>query len=219
MKRTRLVDILLRPFVVVVARVLFRLKTHNRNVIPKSGGIIIAGNHISDWDPPFVGAAVHRGVYFMAKSELFQNPISRWFLSALGAFPVYRRASVNKQALNTARDHVLAGEALIIFPEGTRSKDGRLLPAKAGVGHIAEATGAPVYPFFVSGTDHPLGALFFRTRFRVRFGSVISPETLGKCHEEGGARQSAEYIMQKVSELKQIDEEKGKKGKLNERTE
>ena len=214
MNRTPLVDFLLRPFVAVVARVLFRLKTHNRSVIPKKGGIIIAGNHISDWDPPFVGAAVPRGIYFMAKSELFRNPISRWFLTSLGAFPVYRKASVNKLALNTARDHVLAGEGLIIFPEGTRSKDGRMLPAKAGVGHIAHATGVPVYPFFVSGTDRPLAALFFRTRFKVRFGEPISPETLMKCHEEGGPGRSAEYIMQKVKELKKIEERK--KGKMNE---
>ncbi len=218
MNRTPLVDFLLRPFVAVVARVLFRLKTYNRHIIPKKGGIIIAGNHISDWDPPFIGAAVPRGIYFMAKSELFSNPLSSWFLSALGAFPVYRKASVNKDALNTARDHVLAGKGLVIFPEGTRSKNGRMLPAKAGVGHIAHATGVPVYPFFVRGTDHPLGALFFRTRFLVRFGEPISPEILRKCHEEGGPKRSAEYIMQKVRELKEI-EENVKKGKMNERTE
>lgn len=210
MKRVCLVDILIRPFVVVVARVLFRLKTINKNIIPKEGGIIIAGNHISDWDPPFVGAAVHRGAHFMAKSELFEKPFISTLMYAMGAFPVYRKASVNKEAMKTARDLVKAGKAMIIFPEGTRSRNGKLLPAKAGVGHIAHATGAPVYPFFVSGTDRPLAAFLFRTRFRVRFGEPISPETLLKCNEEGGPRRSAEYIMQKVKELK-IEEIKERK--------
>lgn len=214
MRRTPLVDYLLRPFVSIVARALFRLKTTNRGVIPKNGGIIIAGNHISDWDPPFVGAAVPRGVHFMAKSELFRNPIGGVFLTALGAFPVYRKATVNNQAMKTARDLVEAGKALIIFPEGTRSKTGRLLPAKAGVGHIAHSTGATVYPFYVKGTDHPLATLFFRNRFSVRFGEPISPETLRKCYEEGGSKGSADYIMQKVSELK--IEENRRKGKPNE---
>ncbi len=201
-KRSRLVDSLVRPFVYVLARVFFRLRTVNQDIIPREGGIILAGNHISDWDPPFVGAAVPRGVHFMAKSELFRNPLFGKFLLGLGAFPVYRKAAVNSEAMRTARDLVMEGKALIIFPEGTRSKTGKLLPPKAGVGHIAHSTAAAVYPFFVRGTDHPLGALFFRNRFSVRFGDPIPPETLEKCHIEGGPSASAEYIMQRIRELK-----------------
>ncbi len=201
-KRSRLVDSLVRPFVYIMAKVFFRLKTTNQQIIPRQGGIILAGNHISDWDPPFVGAAVPRGVHFMAKSELFSNPLVGSFLRGLGAFPVYRKAAVNSEALRTARDLVNEGKAIIIFPEGTRSKTGRLLPPKAGVGHIAHSTGAQVYPFFVRGTDHPLGALFFRNRFSVRFGDPILPETIEKCHQEGGPAGIAAYIMDKIRELK-----------------
>lgn len=209
MKRSPLVDILLRPFVYVVAILLFRLKTVNKGIIPKKGGIIIAGNHISDWDPPFVGAAIPRGVHFMAKSELFSNPVSAFILTAMGAFPVYRTASVNSSALRTAADIIKDGKALVIFPEGTRSKTGKMLPARAGVGYIAHASGAPVFPFFISGTDHPLGALFFKTRFSVSFGDPISPETMKELHAAGGPARCADYILEKVKEVRDRNKMKG----------
>jgi 1-acyl-sn-glycerol-3-phosphate acyltransferase len=208
-KRSPLVDILLRPFVYVSAMLLFRLKTVNKGIIPKKGGIIIAGNHISDWDPPFVGAAIPRGVHFMAKSELFATPLSAFLLSALGAFPVYRQASVNSDALRTAAQVIKDGKALVIFPEGTRSKTGKMLPAKAGVGYIAHAAGVPVFPFYISGTDHPLGALFFKTRFSVTFGDPITPEKMKELHDTGGPGRCADYILEKVKEIRDRNKMKG----------
>jgi len=216
MKRSPFVDILLRPLITIIAAVFFRLKAENRKFIPR-GGLILAGNHISDWDPPFIAAAVPRGVHFMAKSEMFKTALLSNVMHALGAFPVNRSSSVNSDALKTAIDLVLDGNAVIIFPEGTRSKTGRLLPSKAGVGYMAHATKAPVVPFFISGTDHPIGAFFFKARFCITFGAPLTSEELEKHYESGGPGESARYIMEKVKEMKDIKENKveTEKGTLN----
>lgn len=212
MKRSRLVDIILRPLMTSIAVLFFRLKVKNHRGFPK-GPLILAGNHISNWDPPFIAAAVPRGVHFMAKSGLFKTPSLSWIMHKLGAFPINRKSSVNSGAINTAIELINQGAAVIIFPEGTRSKDGVMLPAKAGVGYIAHATGAPVMPFFLEGMDEPKKSLFFKSRFRVTFGQVISPETLEIRFGEGGSKKSAEYIMEQIKEVKKIEQTQRRRGK------
>ncbi len=205
LERSFITDILLKPLASILLLVFFRLSVKGARKLPRKGGFIVAGNHISDMDPPVAGVAVPRASFFMAKSELFRNPISGSFLRLMGAFPVYRRASVNSDALKTAEKVVKSGKVLIIFPEGTRTKDGKMLPAKAGVGYIAINTGAPVCPFWISGTDNPVGALLFKHRFRVVFGDPITPETVSALNEQGGPKKIAEYIMDKVKEIKETN--------------
>jgi len=201
MKRSPLVDIIIKPVIVTLATILFRMKVKNRKNFPQ-GSLILAGNHISNWDPPFIAAAVPRAVYFMAKSSLFKTRFLSWFMQKLGAFPINRRSAVNSSALNRAIELVNRGTAVIIFPEGTRSRKGKMLPAKAGVGYIAHATGAPVLPFLLNGMDDPKSALMFKSRFTVTFGKIISPEELEILHEQGGPKKSAEFILDKVKEIK-----------------
>ncbi len=201
MKRSPLVDIILRPVIITLAAVFFRMKVENRKNFPR-GSLILAGNHISNWDPPFIAAAVPRAVHFMAKSSLFKTRLLSWFMHKLGAFPINRRSAVNSGALNKAIELVDRGAAVIIFPEGTRSRNGKMLPAKAGVGYVAHATGAPVQPFFMEGMDDPISTLLFKSRFKVTFGHVILPEVLEILYKQGGAKKSAEYILEKVREIK-----------------
>jgi 1-acyl-sn-glycerol-3-phosphate acyltransferase len=210
MKRSVLVDIILRPVIITISVVFFRMKVVNRKNFPK-GGVILAGNHISNWDPPFIAAAVPRAVHFMAKSSLFKTRFLSWFMQKLGAFPINRRSAVNSGALNTAIDLVNSGEVVVIFPEGTRSKDGKLLPAKPGVGYIAHATGAPVMPFFMEGMDDPLGALLLKSRFKVTFGQLIPAGELEEHHKQGGPGRSAGYILEKVREIKDRNEQENRK--------
>lgn len=207
MKRSILVDIILRPVIVTIAVLGFRMKVVNWRHFPR-GNLILAGNHISNWDPPLIAAAVPRAVHFMAKSSLFKTRFLSWFMQKLGAFPINRRSNVNSGALNKAIELVNSGGAVIIFPEGTRSRNGIMLPAKAGVGYIAHATSAPVLPFLLEGMDDPKSALLFKSRFSVTFGEIILPEELEIMHEKGGAKVSAEYILNKVKEIK--DKTKGK---------
>ena len=212
MNRSSFVDIILRPIIITISTLVFRMKVRNRKNCPKKGPLVLAGNHISNWDPPFIAAAVPRGVYFMAKSSLFKPGFWSWAMNKLGAFPINRRSSVNSGAIHTAISLVNAGNAVIIFPEGTRSKDGNMLPAKAGVGYIAHSTSAPVLPFYLEGMDSPKNTLLFKSRFRVTFGTVISTEVLEVEHKNGGAQGVADYIMKKVEEIKTIEtKERNKK--------
>ena len=150
--------IVLQPLLML----LFWLKRVGREHIPADGGVIIAPNHRSFLDPWVVGICLRRPVYFVAKRELFQRRWMGWFLNSLGAFPI-RRGESDEEAMETARQLVARGEAILIFPEGTRICRGSLGDPKRGVGRLALETGAPVVPVAVKGTE------------RARRGFIIRP--------------------------------------------
>jgi 1-acyl-sn-glycerol-3-phosphate acyltransferase len=143
--------------------------------IPKTGGAVIASNHISVLDPPVLGVALPRQVHFMAKQELFANPVFAWVIKKLNAFPVHRGAADRvaiRKALSLLEQQKLVG----IFPEGTRSKTGVLGAAEPGVALIAAKAGAPIIPTAIFGTNQ-VGTHGFRLPgFAVVFGSPIYPE-------------------------------------------
>src|SRR3712207_1480086 len=134
-------------------RLYFRLGRIGREHIPQSGPLLLAANHRSFLDPFVLGTMVKRPVYYVAKKELFANPLQGWFLNALGAFPVDRGAS-DKEMLETARQILARGDAVLIFPEGTRVRPGGLGTPKRGIGRLALETGAPVVPLAVLGTEN-----------------------------------------------------------------
>jgi 1-acyl-sn-glycerol-3-phosphate acyltransferase len=150
--------------------------------IPKTGGAVIASNHISLWDPPVLGAALRRPVHFMAKKELFANPVFAWVIKRLNAFPVQRGAA-DRVAIRKALLLLEQQELLGIFPEGTRSKTGVLGDPEPGVALIAAKAGAPIVPTAIFGTNQ-FGKCGFRLpKFAVVFGSPIYPEP-GKTDRE-----------------------------------
>jgi 1-acyl-sn-glycerol-3-phosphate acyltransferase len=130
----------------------FRLSRIGRENIPASGGVIFASNHRSFLDPFIVGVLTRRPVYYVAKSEIFKNPLVAWFVSSLGAFPV-RRGAGDPEMMATARAILERGECVLIFPEGTRTRPGSLGRPKRGVGRLALETGAPVVPVALIGTE------------------------------------------------------------------
>src|SRR3954447_12782273 len=130
----------------------FRLSRIGREHVPTEGPVIFAANHRSFLDPFVIGTLVRRPVYYVAKRELFRPRLMAWFLNALGAFPVDRGAG-DKEMLQTAREILDRGDALVIFPEGTRVRPGSLGRAKRGVGRLALESGAPVVPVAVIGTE------------------------------------------------------------------
>jgi 1-acyl-sn-glycerol-3-phosphate acyltransferase len=155
-------------------------QVEGRENVPRCGPLIVAPNHISYLDPPVAGSALDRQLYFMAKVELFAHPFLGWLIRQYGAFPV-QRGVADRAAMRHAERLLRAGHAVLVFPDGTRSPDGRLTAGELGIALLALRTGAPVLPIGVDGTDRvmPRGTLLMRpARVRIRIGPPISFDDL-----------------------------------------
>lgn len=140
-----------KMIVLVIIKMIFRIEVHGLKNIPQKGPVIICPNHISLLDPPVVGALLNRRIYFMAKDELFKNPFLKLLLgTGLKAFPV-KRGTADLSAIKTALTYLKKGKAIGIFPEGTRSKTGKLQKAEPGVALLAIKGNAPVVPVGIKG--------------------------------------------------------------------
>jgi 1-acyl-sn-glycerol-3-phosphate acyltransferase len=135
----------------VVAKLGFRLRTYGRENLIEDGPAILASNHASYLDPPLVGVSCRKDVYFLARKSLFERPIIGPILAQLNTVPVDRdRGDVG--AIRAMIKLLKSGNRLLVFPEGTRSKDGNLQPARAGVGLLIAKSLAPVVPVRVFGS-------------------------------------------------------------------
>lgn len=182
-----------------LAWILFPFKTVGVSNIPDAPGrppLVLCCNHISVIDPVFLEMCQKRHVYFMAKEEIFKNRFANWFFGKqFGAFPVKRGAGDTK-ALDISRKIVEEGKLLGIFPEGTRSKDGKLGRAKSGAALIAAQTGASVLPVAIV-TKHQKLKLFRPTR--IVFGRPLSPEELHLDNpEHPDLRFASRLVMEKI---------------------
>lgn len=130
----------------------YRLHVEGAEHIPDTGAVIVAPNHKSNFDPPIVGVAIkNRLVHYMAKAELFKNPMFGWVLRKMGAFPV-KRGTVDRIAIKQAVRELKNGHVLGIFPEGTRIKKDDLGRFHSGMASLALMTGVPIVPVAVLGT-------------------------------------------------------------------
>lgn len=134
-----------------ITYLLFRPRIKGRHHIPRRGAVIIAPNHRSMLDIPCLGSATFRPLRFMAKKELFVNRFVKWYFETNGSFSVDKDASPQalKRALAVLRD----GDALIIFPEGTRNKKSTLSDLAGGVGFLAAKSSVPIVPVGIAGLD------------------------------------------------------------------
>ncbi|MCI0515085.1 1-acyl-sn-glycerol-3-phosphate acyltransferase [candidate division KSB1 bacterium] len=153
-------------------QLLFGLRVKGAEVVPEKGRIILASNHISGWDPPVLGVSTTREVHFLAKKELFAVPGLGWLIRILNAIPIDRGAG-DVRALKTFISILNQEAAVILFPEGTRSKTGELGTAREGVGLIAMKTNSDIIPVYISGTRKIKNAIFRKPRLRVIFGNRI----------------------------------------------
>jgi len=161
----------------IILRVFFRLRIEGRAHIPSDGGFILAGNHVSFFDPVVFGCGTPRSLYYMARDTLFRRPLFGWFLRQIHAFPLKRRAA-DFEAVRRGLRYLEAGEGLLIFPEGTRQVGGRAGRAFSGVGFLARKARVPVVPAYVTGTDKvmPKGTKKVRLApIRVVYGPPIPP--------------------------------------------
>ncbi len=150
-------------------RVLAGWEVKGRENVPRGGGLIVASNHISFWDPPLVGAALPREAHFLAKEELFSSPVLGRLIAAFNAIPI-RRGVADLSGMSRAIEALRLGEALVMFPEGSRMRDGELHPARPGVGLLAVSADVPIVPCYVSGSSHPRRWLTRAARVRIWFG-------------------------------------------------
>lgn len=131
----------------------YGLKVYGRDNFPMEGPVIVVPNHLSNNDPPICGYALPRHVHFMAKQELFVNPISRFFCTWLGAFPL-NRGAIDKVAIRHALGLLKDNKVLGIFAEGNRQKSGKLGRFHDGAASIALRTGIGITPVAIIGSHN-----------------------------------------------------------------
>ena len=144
-------------------------EVRGREHVPHTGGLVVAANHISFWDPPLIGAALPREMHFLAKEELFRTPVLGPLIRSVNSIPI-RRGVADLSGMSRAMDTLKRGQALLMFPEGSRMRDGELHPARPGVGMMAVHADVPVVPCYISGSNRPRQWIYRRSRVRVWFG-------------------------------------------------
>ncbi len=165
-----------RVILSTLCTVAFRFTVEGREQEPLQGPLIVAVNHASAIDPVLAGIALRRQAHFMGKQELFSVPLLGAWLASVGTFPV-RRSEPDRKALRHALQILERGEVLVMFPEGTRSPDGRLREAEPGVALLALRTGTPVLPIALVGSHRvlPKGARWPRlARVTARLGPPLA---------------------------------------------
>jgi 1-acyl-sn-glycerol-3-phosphate acyltransferase len=135
----------------ILARIFFRFRIVHRERLPETGGFILAANHQSYFDPPLVGICSRRAVHYLARKTLMDWPFFGPMFPDMNVIPVDRDGN-DMSALKTVIRKVKSGEGVVLFPEGTRSSDGNLQPAQAGVGLVIAKTLAPVVPVRIFGS-------------------------------------------------------------------
>lgn len=188
---------ILRFLVAVIFKIAFNVKYEGKENVPQCGSVILAGNHRTWFDPILIAIKVKYISAYMAKSELFDIPVLNLAIKAVHGFPT-RRNSADASALGRAIKYIKNGYNLTIFPEGTRSKDGKIGRAKSGVAYIASKCGVPVYPVGISYKGH----LCFRRKITVRFGKPIMPEELSlNSMSKTELKAAGEKIMSNIADL------------------
>src|SRR5204863_7971406 len=134
----------------------FRWRVFHPERVPLTGPVILAANHASFIDPPLVGAGLKREINYLARESLFRFPVVGAVLRAVNSVPVDRDGG-GAAGLKAILGRLLAGGGIILFPEGTRTRDGHLQPARSGIGLAVIKSEAPVVPVRVFGTFEAYG--------------------------------------------------------------
>jgi 1-acyl-sn-glycerol-3-phosphate acyltransferase len=188
-----------------LSRILFRFEVKGTEYIPQRDGALIASNHTSYFDPPLIGMAAPRHIFYFAKEELFDSflgPLIRF----VNAIPVNRN-QLDRKTLKQLLNIIGSGEVLLVFPEGTRSHNGELQEGKAGIGLLAYYARVPVIPAYISGSHDilPRNAKFIHfKKCSVQFGP---PVELAQFYSEAKTKDMYYRISQEImNSIKQLKE-------------
>src|SRR5829696_2307807 len=154
----------------------FGWRVYNPERVPVKGPVILASNHASYLDPPLVGAGLRRDINYLARESLFRFPVMGWVLRQWNSVPVDREGG-GARGLKAILERLLAGGAIILFPEGTRTRNGALQPARSGIGLTVIKSLAPVVPVRVFGTYEAYGPHVrfpHPKRVMVKYGQPLS---------------------------------------------
>nr|BFF16306.1 lysophospholipid acyltransferase family protein [Microbacterium flavescens] len=199
-----------RAFLAPLVRLFWRPRILGRRNVPRTGAVILASNHLSFMDSVVITLMARRRVSFLAKNAYFtgrgaRGRLSRAFFSGIGAIGVERGAgAAAQQALDLGLERLTAGDAFAIYPEGTRSLDGRLYRGRTGVAWLALTSGAPVVPVGLIGTDElqPVGSSVPRLRrFTVAFGEPLDLSHHGAASSGRARRHATDEIMAAIRDL------------------
>ena len=172
---------------------LFNIRVEGRESFPVSGPVVFCANHISWWDPPLLAVVAPRTVRFMAKQELFSNRVFGYLLRGVGAFPI-KRGAADRRAIKEALSILETGQALGMFPEGTRSTSGEMGQGLQGASFMALKTKAVILPAAISGEYR------FRGEVVVRIGEPFYLDTEGTRSQQ--ATRGATAITEAIGRLK-----------------
>ena len=187
-----------------LARLLFRLRVEGLSQVPRGVGLVLAANHASYVDPPMVGVAARRELFYVTKREVFPIPVLGWLLRQLNAIPIDRSRG-DRAALAAYEGKLIEGKAVFIAPEGTRNKGRSFLRPKPGVGMLVYRTGVPVVPAYVSGTRTIWRSLLGWDPVVVRFGAPVHYDRTRLPKVRRQAYQAiSKDVMQRIENLKQV---------------
>ena len=199
-----------RAFLGPIARVVWQPTIIGRANMCATGPVVVASNHLSFMDSIVISLLARRPVSFLAKDEYFtgkgvRGSISRSFFSGVGAIPVKRGAGqAAQEALDAGLAKLEAGQAFSIYPEGTRSRDGRLYRGKTGVAWLALTSGAPVVPVALTGTQNlqAVGSKrIARARITIEFGEPMDVSAFGPASSGRARRHATDAIMARIQTM------------------
>ncbi len=180
----------------ILVRILYRVSYTGGSNVPRKGAVIVCANHLGWWDPMIFAIASRRRIYFLAKSELWDNWALGLLLWSVGAHPVHR-GEPDRKAINWSLKMLEKGRVLGIFPEGTRDRTGAFRRAESGIGLFVARSGAPVVPGYVQG---PYG---FRKPVSLVIGKPIEIKVDPQQQKSGAERRqaAADAAMMAIAEL------------------
>jgi 1-acyl-sn-glycerol-3-phosphate acyltransferase len=191
---------ILKPIATILCRALFQLEVRGEPNVPRRGAFLLASNHTSYLDPVILGVACPRPLHCLARADLFEQHALGGLVRSLGAVPIQRQRPTPGTMKETLK-LLHQGQAVCLFPEGTRSPDGRPQPPKVCVGLLAVRGDVPVVPVWVDGTHRvlPRGGSGLRLeQIRVAFGKPLRYETSPLSQDH---RAVAEDVMRAVTAL------------------
>jgi 1-acyl-sn-glycerol-3-phosphate acyltransferase len=206
LKRYTIFYFICKTIIIILSKIYWRLSAKGRENIPKEGGVLLVANHASYLDPPLIGSYSTRPVNILAKSELFKIPIFNLIIKALGAIPI-RREMIDRKSLRIAVDLLKDGCVLLVFPEGTRTRNGSIGNPKPGSGLIAKMADVAIVPVYIQGSYEtlPRRRIFPKpNKIKIHFGKSFTISDSGyDVKEKDFVYILSNFMIDKIKELKE----------------